>query len=168
MVNFDRLEFSDEISGKTSRIRFSDIHNPTLRFLHRWMPFTLFLMRELRSVTVAELRCLYAMVHRIKYTPVANIVDYFKEIHTMTGPIECSALVTRIALNHGCEEMANVSYIAGDVHILDLSHFVHAHILREEPDRSISMLYESGSKVLRLPNPALALHSCEQLALQLD
>jgi hypothetical protein len=68
MVNFDRLEFSDDISGKTSRIRFSDIHNPTLRFLHRWMPFTLFLMRELRFVTVAELRCLYAMVHRIKYT----------------------------------------------------------------------------------------------------
>jgi hypothetical protein len=35
MVNFDRLEFSDEIFGKSSRIRFSDIQNPTLRFLHR-------------------------------------------------------------------------------------------------------------------------------------
>jgi hypothetical protein len=35
LVNFVRLEFSDEISGKSSRIRFSDIHNPTLRFLHR-------------------------------------------------------------------------------------------------------------------------------------
>jgi hypothetical protein len=75
MVNFDRLEISDEISGKSSRIRFSDIHNPTLRFLHRWLSFTLFLMRELHSVTVAEFRCLYAMVRRIKYIPVADIVD---------------------------------------------------------------------------------------------
>jgi hypothetical protein len=45
---------------------------------------------------------------------------------------------------------------------------MHAHILREEHDHSISMLYEGGSKVLWLPNPALALHSCEQLTLQLD
>jgi hypothetical protein len=44
MVNFDRLEFSDEISVKSSRIRFSDIHNPTIRFLHRWLSFTLFLI----------------------------------------------------------------------------------------------------------------------------
>jgi hypothetical protein len=32
MLNFDRLEFSDEISRKNARIRFSDIHNPSLRF----------------------------------------------------------------------------------------------------------------------------------------
>jgi hypothetical protein len=87
MVNFDRLEFSDEISGKSSRIRLSDIHNPTLRFLHRWLSFTLFPMRKLRSITVADFRCLYAMVHRIKYTPIADIVDYFKEIHSLSRPI---------------------------------------------------------------------------------
>jgi hypothetical protein len=37
--NFSRVEFCVEISEKSSRIRFSDIHNPTLRFLHRWMSF---------------------------------------------------------------------------------------------------------------------------------
>jgi hypothetical protein len=168
VVNFDTLEFSDEIYGKSSRIRFSDIDNHTLRFLHRWLSFKLFLMQKLRSITIGEFRCLYAMVHRTKYTLVANIVDYFKEIRTFLGPIECTSLVTRIALNLGCEEMDTVSYIAGDVPILSLSHFVHPHILREEPDRSISMLYEGGSKVLRLPNLALALHSFEQLTFQLD
>jgi hypothetical protein len=84
------------------------------------------------------------------------------------GPIECTSLVTRIALNLGSDEMANVCYIAGDVPILGLSHFVHTHIWREEPDRSFSMLYEGGRKVLRLPNMAHALHSCEQLTLQLN
>jgi hypothetical protein len=39
--NFNKVEFSDAISGKSTRLRFSDIHNPSVRFLHRWMLFTL-------------------------------------------------------------------------------------------------------------------------------
>jgi hypothetical protein len=108
------------------------------------------------------------MVHRIKYIPIVNIVDYFKEIRTLSGPIEYASLATYIALNIGCPEMHNVAYIEGDVSILGLSHFVHAHILREDHDHTISMLYERGTKVLRLPNSALLPHSCEQLTLQLD
>jgi hypothetical protein len=42
MRNFNKVEFSDTISGKSPRLRFSDIHNPSLRFFHRWMSFTLF------------------------------------------------------------------------------------------------------------------------------
>jgi hypothetical protein len=68
MRNFNKVEFSDAISGKSTRLRFSDIHNPSLRFLHRWMPFTLFPMVELHFVATPELKCLFAMVNRIKYT----------------------------------------------------------------------------------------------------
>jgi hypothetical protein len=168
MRNFNCLDFCNDISGKTTRIRFIDIQNPSLRFLHRWLSFTLFPTWELCSVTVAELKCLFAMVHRIKYTPVVNIVDYFKEIHTLSGPIECTSLVTCIALNIGCPEMHNVAYIEGDVPIIGLSHFVHAHVLHEEPDHFISMLYEGGNKVLRLPNQAYLLRSCDQLIVQLN
>jgi hypothetical protein len=56
-------------------------------------------------------------------------------------------MVSRIAMNLGCLEMANLAYIEGDVPILDLDHFVHAHILREEPDHSLYMLY--GRKAIR-------------------
>jgi hypothetical protein len=90
------------------------------------------------------------MVNRVKYSHVADIVDYFKNVHKMSGPIECTFMVTRIAMNLGCPEMANLAYIEGDVPILGLDHFVHAHILREEPDYSVSMLY--GCKVIQLPN----------------
>jgi hypothetical protein len=41
MRNFNKVEFIDAISGKSARLRFSDIHNPSLWFLHRWMSFTL-------------------------------------------------------------------------------------------------------------------------------
>jgi hypothetical protein len=53
------------------------------------------------------------MVNRIKYTPVADVVDYFKNVHKMPGPIECTSMVTRIAMNLGCSEMANLAYIEG-------------------------------------------------------
>jgi hypothetical protein len=35
MRNFNKVEFSDAISKKFARLRFSDIHNPSLRLLHR-------------------------------------------------------------------------------------------------------------------------------------
>jgi hypothetical protein len=105
MRNFNKVEFSDVISGKSAWLRFNDIHNPSLRFLHRWMSFTLFPMAELHSVATPKLKSLFAMVNRIKYTPVANIVDYFKNVHKMSGPIECTSMVTQIAINLGCPEM---------------------------------------------------------------
>jgi hypothetical protein len=90
MRNFNKVAFSDAISGKSTRLGVSDIQNPSLRFLHRWMLFTLFPMVELHSVATAKLKCLFAMVNRIKYTPVAYIVDYFKNVHKMSGPINCT------------------------------------------------------------------------------
>jgi hypothetical protein len=66
-------------------------------------------------------------------------------------------------MNLGCPEMANLAYIEGDVPILDLDHFVHVHILCEEHDYSVSMLY--GHKVIWLPHAALRLYSCESLTL---
>jgi hypothetical protein len=43
--NFSTVEFCVEILEKSSWIRFSDIHNPTLRFLHKWMSFMHFPMK---------------------------------------------------------------------------------------------------------------------------
>jgi hypothetical protein len=108
--NFNKVEFSDTISGKSSRLRFSDIHNPSLRFLHRWMSFMLFPMEELCCVTTAELKCLFAMVNRIKYTPVVDLVDYFTNVSQISGPIECTSLVTQIAMNLVYSDLA---YIEG-------------------------------------------------------
>jgi hypothetical protein len=78
---------------KSARLRFSDIQNPSLRFLHRWMSFMLYPMVKLHFVTTAELKCLFAMVNRIKYTHVADFIDYFTNVSNILGPIECTSLV---------------------------------------------------------------------------
>jgi hypothetical protein len=93
-------------------------------------------------------------------TLVADIVDYFTNVSKISGPIESTSLVTWIAMNLGYSDFG---CIEGDVPILGL-HFVHAHILCEEPDYSLSMLY--GHMAIRLPNPALRLYSCESFTLQ--
>jgi hypothetical protein len=119
--NFNKVEFSDAIFGKSARLRFSDIHNHSLRLLHRWMSFMLFPMVKLRSVTTPQLKCLFAMVNRIKYTPAADIVDYFKNVHKMSGPIECTSMVPRIAMNLGCLEMPTWPTLRGMYLVLVLS-----------------------------------------------
>jgi hypothetical protein len=108
------------------------------------MSFTLFPIAELCSVTTPELQ----------------------NVHKMLGPIKCTSMVTRIAINLGCPKMANLAYTEGDVPDLGPDHFVHAHILCEESDHSLFMLY--GRKVIRLPNPGLRLYSCKSLILQFD
>jgi hypothetical protein len=145
MRNFNKVEFSDAISGKSARLGFSDIHNPRLRFLHRWMSFMLFPMVQLCSVTTPELKCLFALVKRIKYTPVANIVDYFKNVLKMLGPIESTSLVTWIAMNLGCLEMANLAYIEVDVPILGIDHFcLWAHFARGTRSFFIYAVWSQG------------------------
>jgi hypothetical protein len=163
MRNFNKVEISDAISEKSARLRFSDIYKPSIRFLHRWMSFKFFLISELHFVTTPELKCLFVMVNRIKYTPVPDVVDYFTNVSKISGPIVCTALVTQIAMNLGYSDLA---YIEGDVPILGLDYFIHAHILSEEPDYFVSMLYRR--KTIHLPNLALRLYSCESLTLQFD
>jgi hypothetical protein len=163
MRNFNKVKFSDSISRKSARLWFSDIHSPSLRFLHRWMSFMVFPMAEFRSVTTPNLKCLFAMVNKIKYTPVAHNVDYFTNVSKMSRHIKCTSLVTRISMNLGDSDLA---YIEGDVPILALDHFVHVHILHKETDYYVSML--CGCKVIWLPNPTLRLYSCESLTLQFD
>jgi hypothetical protein len=58
------------------------------------------------------------MVNRIKYTPKDDIVDYFKNVRKMSRPIECTSMVTQIAMNLGCQKMANLAYIEGNVQII--------------------------------------------------
>jgi hypothetical protein len=59
---------------------------------------------------------MHVIVNSIKYTPVADIVDYFKNVHKMSRPIECTSMVTQIAINLGCPKMANLAYIEGYGH----------------------------------------------------
>ena len=52
----------------------NDIQNLTLRLMHTWVAITCFPREDVRIVRVDELRVLYAMVNRIKFSPVKFMV----------------------------------------------------------------------------------------------
>jgi hypothetical protein len=166
--NLDYRSFSFEISGLPSGARCSEIHNPTLRFLHRWLSFSLFPLDDTRKVTRADFRCLFAMVHKIKYTPVLDIVEYFKAAPKREHEVQCTSMVTRIAHNLGCLEGATLIYLNGQAPTVGVDSFIRAHLMTRGGDGNLYMKYPKSSVEVALPAAHLALYSVESLTLQLE
>ena len=60
---------------------------------------------------VDELRILYAMVNKIKFSPVKFMVCQWLENYRLVGPVECTSLITRIAQGLGVLNWAKFCYI---------------------------------------------------------
>ena len=75
--DFDKTKSWREISRKTDcfRPRTNDIHNPTLRFMHKWLGMTLFPRNDTRTVRTDDLKLMYAMVKRKKVSPVKFLMS---------------------------------------------------------------------------------------------
>ena len=93
------------------RPRTNDIHHPTLRFMHKWLGFSLFPRNDFHIVRNDELKLLYAKVKRKKVSPVKIMMTQWTEIPGLKGDVGCTSLVTRIAKNLGLLEDASVTYI---------------------------------------------------------
>ena len=90
LQDFDRTKFWKEISGKSDfeYPRTNDIHNPTLRFMHRWLGMTLFPRNDTSTFRIDELKLLYAMIKRKKVSPAKIMIYQWMDVFTRTGSIE--------------------------------------------------------------------------------
>ena len=95
--------FWREICGITETRKFSItlIHNPTLRFLARWVAAAVFPRRAYRCVANEDLKCLFAMCRRIRYSPAIDMLHHWLDMLDKLIPITCTSFVTRIARNLG-------------------------------------------------------------------
>ena len=93
------------ISGQVVHDKFAprcnDIQNPTLRLMHKWVAITLFPRVDPQPVRNDELMILYVMVNKIRISPAQAMVKQWLKNFQMTGPIECTSLITRVASNMG-------------------------------------------------------------------
>jgi hypothetical protein len=75
---FNHHEFWSLISGQVVHGKFAppcnDIQNPSLRLMDKWLSITLFPRNDVRPVHNNELMILYAMVNKIKISPVKAMV----------------------------------------------------------------------------------------------
>ena len=80
---FDQHEFWGFISDQVVHGKFApqcnDIQNPTLRLMHKWVVMTLFSRDDPRPVRNDELMKLYAMVNKIRVSPVKAMAYKFKD-----------------------------------------------------------------------------------------
>ena len=76
LQNFDLAKFWKLItcSNNLSVRRPVQIHNPTLRFMYIWIIVTLFPGPSMDDIGCKELQILYAMVNKIKFSPVKWLV----------------------------------------------------------------------------------------------
>ena len=137
------MKFWREVSKELTCFRphTNEIHHPTLRFMHKWLGFTLFPRNDFRTVRNDELKLLYAMVKRRKVSPVKFMMKQWKESLDLKGDVGCTSLVTRIAKNLGLLNNASVAYI-DDIPrwFIDYEYFVQAHMLKKKKDEKLVMM----------------------------
>ena len=86
---------------------------------------------DFRTMRVDDLKLLYAMMKRWKVSPIKFMKNQWKDIFDLTGDVECTSLVTRIAQNLGLLGNALISYIDANRWYLDYDYFCHAHTLKK-------------------------------------
>jgi len=78
LQNFDLAKFWKLITCSSNLFvrRPVQIHNPTLRFMYIWIIVTLFSSPSMDDIGCKELLILYAMVNKIKFSPVKWLVPF--------------------------------------------------------------------------------------------
>ena len=105
--------------------------------MHKWLAITLFPRDDVRLVHNDELIILYAMVNKIKISPAMALVKQWLTNFKMTGPIECTSLITRIATRVGALKGNFIPFIEGDRTYIDEAYLIQGHTLKKGPDDSL-------------------------------
>lgn len=173
IAKYDRAVWWNNISGETvsSKLSVVSIHNPTLRFLAKWLNMVIHPSHDLRLCNVPELQYLFAMVKKIKLSPVMSMVNHWIKMIKQQGPIEFCSLITRIAIHVGALDGATLMYLPDTQDtwpVIGSEHFIHAHMLRESPDGALFMRYPGYQEEFELPCPALHLSAVKMLTLPMQ
>ena len=82
--------------------------------MHRWIATTIFPRADPRPINNTELQLMYAMVKKIRVSPIRSMVDHWKSLPNRVGSIAMTSLVTRLATRLGYIDNAVLDYIPGD------------------------------------------------------
>ena len=99
-----------------------------------------------------ELLILYAMVNKTKISPTQALVKQWLPNFKMTGPIECTSLITRIATCVGALEENSIPFIEGDRTYVDEAYLTQGHTLKKAPDDSLIFFFICYTNEISLPN----------------
>ena len=133
--------------------------------MHKWLAITLFRIDDVRPMRNDELLILYAMVNKIKISLAQALVEQWLSNFKMTGPIECTSLITRIATHIGALEGNSIPFIEGDRAYIDEAYLIQGHTLKKGPNDSLIFFYLGFTNEILLPNAEFHLYNCQSLTI---
>ena len=92
--------------------------------MHKWVAMTIFPRANVRTVGVDELMILYAMIKKIRVSPVRLMVEHWKGVFQRVGSVECTSLVTRIFEKIGLFAHYKVAFLPQARVLLDEAHVI--------------------------------------------
>ena len=96
---YDRSSWWREISNEpvSSKNNIVSIHNPTLRFLAKWLAMVVHSSIDLRLCSLPKMQCLYAMANKIRFSSIRSMLAHWQKMITGKSPIDITPQVTRVA-----------------------------------------------------------------------
>lgn len=163
---FRKDAFWKAISGSDdcSDPKTTEIHNPTLCFLHYWIIFTLFPGTKSDN----ELKVLYAMTNKIRMSPIKLLVNFWLSAFDFEIPIYFTSLITRIAETLGLLESNTFEYIAFPRDIINEEMFIEVQVLKRDSRGQLKMIYPGHTAEVPLPCERRRLYVLRTLTLKLD
>ena len=105
--------------------------------------------------------------NKIKISPAQALVRQWLSNFKMTGPIECTSLITRIATRIGALEGNSIPFIEGDRAYIDENYLIQGHTLKKGPNDSLIFFYLGYTNEISLPNAEFHLYNCHSLTIPL-
>ena len=83
----------------------------------------------------------------------------------MTGPIECTSLINRIATRIGALVGNFIPFIEGDRTYIDKAYLIQRHTLKKGPNDSLIFFYLGYTNEIPLPNAEFHLYNFHSLTI---
>ena len=103
------------------------------------------------------------MVNKIRISPAQAMVKQWLTNFWMSGPIECTSLVTGIASNMEILDGNPIPFIEEPHVMIDEAYLVQGHILKKGPDDSLVFFSLGYADEIPLPNAGYHLYNCRSL-----
>ncbi len=128
---------------------------------------TLFPRGDIRPIRGDELIIMFAMVRKVKISPVKCMIRQWLESIMFSAPVECTSLITRIAKELGVVS-DQIAFISAARPHIDEAYLVQGHILKQGADGSLIYFFPSCTNEIPLPNAGYHLYNCHELTIPLQ
>ena len=120
------------------------------------------------TISDDELKLLYAMVRKIKVSPVKLLVNFWLSYIEYNKPIYFTSFITRIAETFGLLDTHTFEHIDHARDVLGEEFFISINVLKKGPRGGLRMIYPGHTVEVPLPCEKRRLYALRTLTIKMD